>query len=153
MSADTDSSRSAVKTLVEKWTAAFIKKDVPTLRALWDDKYDGLVYQAEEFAAPLVTWLHIKHYYRDVLGLVLEKVEKFERTGLWIDVLGDVAFAYTISDAVMMIAHSPDPYKASVRQTFVVRKVSGAWKIIHYHESLQTMPTPEVLKLDEPDPS
>jgi hypothetical protein len=52
-----------------------------------------------------------------------------------------------------MIVHNlPEAYSGNVRQTFVVRRVDGAWKIIHYHESLQSMPTPEELRLDEPDP-
>ena len=56
------------------------------------------------------------------------------------------------NDFTMVVHNLPDAYSGNVRQTFVVRKVDGAWKIIHYHESLQSMPTPEELRLDEPDP-
>jgi ketosteroid isomerase-like protein len=152
MNAQIDHAKAAMTAVMDQWTTAFLAKDVKTLRSLWDDKYDGLVYQAEEFATPLVSWLHIKHYYRDILSKVIEKVEKFKRTGLWIDVFGDVGFVYMISDFTMRIKNVPEPYNGSVRQTFVMRQVNGSWKIVHYHESLQTMATPEELQLDQPDP-
>lgn len=152
MSTQTEQAKTAITAVLDQWTTAFLAKDIESLRKLWDAQYDGLVYQAEEFAAPLVTWPHIRHYYRDILGKVIDKVEKFKQTGLWIDVLGDSAFGYRISDFTMRIKHSPEPYNGSLRQTFVMRNVYGSWKIIHYHESLQTMPTPEELRLDEPDP-
>ncbi len=153
MSTQNNQAKAAITTVLDKWITAFLAKDVDALRRLWDDTYEGLVYQAEEFPTPLVTWRHIKHYYREVLSKTIEKVEKVNRTGLWIDVFGDVCFGYMISDFTMKIRRAPELYNGSVRQTFVMRNVNGSWKIVHYHESVQTVPTPAELRLDEPDPA
>jgi len=147
----TEKERAEITALLDRWIAAFRKKDINGVRAAWDDKYDSLVYQAEEFAGPLTNWLHIKHYYREVLTKLIASVDKWERTGLWINTSGDLGFAYSVSNFTMSVKGMDKPYSGTVRQTFVVRRVSGAWKIVHYHESLQTMPTPESFKLDEPD--
>jgi len=124
--------------LLDRWIAAFRAKDISGVRSAWDDTYDGLVYQAEEFAGPLVTWTHIKHYYREVLTKLIESVDNFERTGLWINTIGNVGFAYMVSNFTMSIKGAARPYSGTVRQTFVVRQVNGQWKMIHYLSHLGT---------------
>ena len=148
-----DQAVSDINALLNQWVGAFVAKDIDGLRKLWDSGYDGLVYQAEEFAAPLTTWPHIKHYYREVLTKIIEKIERWHRTGLWVRVFGDAAYAYATTDFTMNVRHLTEPYNGTVRQTFVVRKANNDWKIVHYHESLQTMATPEEFRLDEPDQS
>jgi ketosteroid isomerase-like protein len=149
---DYSQAKSEITALLDNWISAFKVKDFNTLRNCWDSTYDGLVYQAEEFPKPLTSWLHIKHYYREVLTKLIVRVTKWDRNGIWINVFGDVGYAYSTNDFTMIVHNLPEAYSGNVRQTFVVRKVDGAWKIIHYHESLQSMPTPEELRLDEPDP-
>lgn len=149
----TEKEGAAITALLDGWMAAFQAKDINGVRAAWDETYDGLVYQAEEFDGPLTSWLHIKHYYREVLTKVIESVDKWERTGLWINATGDIGFAFSVSNFSMSVKGAAKPYSGTVRQTFVVRRASGQWKIIHYHESLQTMPTPKSFDLDAPDAS
>jgi uncharacterized protein (TIGR02246 family) len=147
-----DKDTADITAVINQWVGAFVSKDVEALRNLWDSSYKGLIYQAEEFSGPLITWTQIKHYYREVLTKVIDKVERWHRTGLWIRVFGDAAYAYTTTDFTMAIRDAAEPYNGTVRQTFVVTKADGSWRIVHYHESLQTMPTPEEFQLDEPDP-
>ncbi len=147
----TEKDKTEITALLDRWIAAFRKKDINGVRSAWDDTYEGLVYQAEEFAGPHVTWPHIKHYYREVLTKLIESIDNWERTDLRINTVGDMGFAYMVSRFTMSIKEVAEPYSGTVRQTFVVRRVNGQWKIIHYHESLQTMPTPESFNLDEPD--
>src|ERR1039457_3673510 len=149
---ESSQAKKEITALLDRWVSAFKVKDVSTLRNCWDASYDSLVYQAEEFPQPLTSWLHIKHYYREVLTKPIERVIKWDRTGFWVSIFCDVGYAYCTNDFTMIIRHASEAYSGNVRQTFVVRKVGAAWKIIHYHESLQTMPTPEDFRLDEPDP-
>ena len=146
-----DRDRVEITSLLDQWIEAFKRKDYETIRTLWDDSYDGLVYQAEEFEGPLTTWLRIKHYYREVLTKLIESVDEWKRTNLWINAIGDMGFGYMVSDFQMTVRGVPEPYKSKVRQTFVVRRSNGRFRIIHYHESLQTMATPEQFRLDDPD--
>jgi ketosteroid isomerase-like protein len=146
-----DQTTAAVTALLNLWVGAFVAKDVDGLRNLWDNTYDGLIYQAEEFAGPLTTWIQIKHYYREVLSKVILRVERWHRTGLWIRTFGDTAYAYATTDFTMVVKNVSQPYRGTVRQTFLVRRLNDGWKIVHYHESLQSMATPENFNLDAPD--
>ncbi len=140
-----------ITSLLDRWADSYIAKDLAGLRIIWDESYNDLVYQGEEFPGPFTSWKQIKHYYRELLAKLVEKVNRWDRTGLWIDVFHDVAYAFTTTDFSLIVKGIPEPYSGTARQTFIFRKVDEGWKVIHYHESLQSMATPEGLLLDEPD--
>lgn len=152
MIASSEETHRQITAVLDIWIKAFLAQDVNGVRSVWDDTYDSLVYQCEEMAGPLTNWRHIKHYYREVLTKLIKKVEKFDRTGLWISSdAGGLGFAYQVSDFTMLVHGVDAPYSGSVRQTFVLRQVGGKWKVVHYHESLQTMPTPANFDLEAAD--
>ena len=48
---------------------------------------------------------------------------------------GDVAFVHTLTRLSATPAGSPEPFSFWLRSTFGLRRIDGAWRIVHRHES------------------
>ena len=123
----------AVKAVIEEWKAALSACDVERVKKVWDESYDGLTYIAEENNDALHGWAGVEGYYN---GLADVTRADWEMDNLKIDVLGDAAWVYI---TYVVEAHLQNFGRTMVfpgRNTFILRRVGGEWKIIHYHESL-----------------
>jgi ketosteroid isomerase-like protein len=122
-----------VQGVIEEWERALQAASPGRLKALWDQSYPQLLYIAEENDDALTDWGAIDKYY-DALPQFVEKMDgKFDN--LTVDVIGDAAYAY-ITFVMNVDVKGGGPMVFNGRNTFVLRKTGGQWKMIHYHESL-----------------
>jgi uncharacterized protein (TIGR02246 family) len=130
----TQQERQQVEAVIQEWKSAFEAKNIDRIKALWDQDYPQLLYIAEENNDHLSGWAAIDNYYNAIPG----GVESMDWTldNLTVDVIGDAAYAYVNFHVEAVVKDLDKPMIANGRDTFVLRKTGGQWKIIHYHESL-----------------
>lgn len=128
---------SEVKQVIQRFARAFAQVDVAGLRAVWDEQYPVPVYQPEETLAPMLTKDAV-HGYFEHLPEVIRGVTDIQPIDFKVDVLGEVAHAFSRARAKLLFVRSSDTLDGEVRQTFILRKRDGAWRMIHYHESRLT---------------
>jgi ketosteroid isomerase-like protein len=123
--------------VVGRFGRALAAVDVKRLASLWDDDYAFPVFQPEERLAPLLSWdaveAHIMH-----LPEVIKGVSDIRPLDFRLDVLGEVAVAYARVDAALHFVRENASLKGEVRQTLILRRRDGEWRVIHYHESRLT---------------
>ena len=123
-----------VGAVIQEWKSAFGAKDMERVKALWDQDYPQLIYIPEESNEALSGWYAISKYY-DAIPDLVESME-WVRESLMVDVLGDVAHAYFANLNTAKVNGIDNVMSFDVRDTFILKKKGGQWKIIHYHESL-----------------
>ena len=84
-------------------------------------------------------WTRIEQYYKGVAGF-LGRVRTMTVSDLSVDVFGDVAYAFCIFHFEGEL--KGENHIADGRDTFILRRKRGAWKVIHYHESAPPGPVP-----------
>lgn len=136
MSQPQDDAR-AVRRVIAQFSSGIANLDPAAMYAVWDRDYEGGVYQPEELVEPLFTAEEVRDYL-DKFPSILEEASDIRSLDFRVDVLGDVAHAYSRSSARLTFHKLPEPVEGEVRQTFVLRKRDGQWRFIHYHESRVT---------------
>ncbi len=131
--------RQQIAAVIEKYRRGFATMDVEVLKAIWDQDYDNLIYIAQEAAEPVRGWTGIEQYYEGVAGF-LGRVRTMTVSDLSVDVLGDVAYAFCTFHFEGEL--KGESHIADGRDTFILRRKRGAWKVIHYHESPPPGPVP-----------
>jgi ketosteroid isomerase-like protein len=131
--------RQQIAAIIEQYRRGFATMDVEVLKAIWDQDYDNLIYIAQEVAEPVQGWTEIEQYYKGVAGL-LGRVRTMTVSDLSVEVLGDVAYAFYIFHFEGEL--EGESHIADGRDTFILRRKRGAWKVIHYHESPPPGPVP-----------
>ena len=124
-----------VMRVVRRWARSFGSGDAAAATAVWDTAYSEVVYQAEEFPEPLRSVGEIAYYNERMAELV--QVQDPELVEMHADVIGECAWCYMRGRARLTIAGFP-PVSGETRQTFVLRRAEGEWRVIHYHESRET---------------
>ena len=123
-----------ITAVIEQYRRGFATMDVEDLKAIWDREYDNIIYIAQELAQPVQGWTGVEQYYKRVTSS-LEHVRTMTVSDLSVDVMGEVAYAFCIFHFEGEIKGQSQPRIADGRNTFILRRKSGAWKVIHYHES------------------
>ena len=122
-----------VQEVIDRWMSALNACDTEAVKTVWDESYPDLIYIAEENNDALHGWEGVEGYYN---GLADVSEANWEMDNVKIDVMGDVAWVYL---TYVVEAHLMGFGRTMVfpgRNTFILRKNEGEWKIIHYHESL-----------------
>ena len=122
-----------VQEVIDRWMSALNACDTEAVKTVWDESYPDLIYIAEENNDALHGWEGVEGYYN---GLADVSEANWEMDNVKIDVMGDVAWVYL---TYVVEAHIMSFGRTMVfpgRNTFILRKNAGEWKIIHYHESL-----------------
>jgi ketosteroid isomerase-like protein len=129
----TDDER-AVRAAYTAFGQAMQAMDLEALKALWDDGYEHLVYQPEEYEAACTTWDAIVDYWRRIPGVV----SRFEGREISSDVavLGDVALVYGRGHTTLELK-SGESLAGDSRLSAALRRTDGGWRFIHWHESRQ----------------
>jgi ketosteroid isomerase-like protein len=122
----------AVAAVIRLWHEAISTGAVERLKDLWDQGYDGLVYIAEENNEPLTDWASISTYYDELLAAPVS----WSIDNIKVGALGDAAWAYLTFVAEGRVEALQHDFVWRGRNSFVLHKTGGAWKIVHYHESL-----------------
>lgn len=134
MPTQAEAERAAVVQVIDRWRSAFNALDPDALCALWDQTYPHIVYQPEEFPDALHGWREVESYYRAVVKIA-QNLRDQSLTDLEMDLFGELAWVYHRGRVTFDIVGKAESVPGEVRHTFILRKVDGAWKIIHYHES------------------
>ena len=120
--------------LLEDYRLGFATLDAERLKSIWDRDYAQIVYIAQELAQPVRGWNGVERYYHRVVDS-LAKVAAMTLGDVAIDVFGDLAFAYCTFHFEGDVRGRPEPRIAEGRNTFLFRRTSLGWRVIHYHES------------------
>lgn len=134
--------RHQIAAVIEQYRRGFAQMDVEELKAIWDQDYDNIIYIAQEASQPVRGWSEVERYYKGVAGF-LDCIQTMTVSDLSVDIFGDVAYAFCIfhfEGEAKGQSHTADG-----RDTFILRRKGGTWKVIHYHESRPGELTDEVL--------
>jgi ketosteroid isomerase-like protein len=121
-----------ITAVIEQYRHGFATMDVEGLTAIWDQDYDNILYIPQEAALPVRGWAGVARYYHRVAGL-FERVRTMTVSDVSVDVFGEVAYAFCRFHFEGEM-HG-QPHSADGRNTFLLRRQRGTWKVIHYHES------------------
>lgn len=148
---DIEVERDAVKKVIRRWARAFSATDADEILGVWDETYPMIRHQAEEFPDPIRGWDELTHYNRAMMTLASD-LRGQAVADLDADVLGDVAWCYLRGRITFDVPGMDEPISGEARQTFILRKRDGEWKVIHYHESRETPGLREPLLAAHPRP-
>lgn len=130
-SANANSSRGEISSLVNDLKTAWETLDLPRLEKLFDLGYD-MEYYPTEMMKVGGGGEGIKAYFEDAVGH-LSKV-KLSVKSVKTDSFGDAAYAAFLYR--FEYEWDGKPGASDGRITLVLRKKDGQWKVIHYHESV-----------------
>ena len=101
--------------------------DVDGMKSLWDQEFDGLIYQSEESAEPFTSWQAIADYW-DAAPTVVEAVDEWRSLDRWTTMVGDVATIFTRLTIAIRLVNVPKPLTGEIRCSLVMRQTpSGKW--------------------------
>ena len=121
-----------IAAVIEQYRRGFATMDVEGLTAIWDQDYDNILYIAQEAAHPVRGWAGVKRYYHRVAEL-FKRIRTMTVSDVSVDVFGEVAYAFCRFHFEGEM--QGQPHSADGRNTFLLRRRSGTWKVIRYHES------------------
>jgi ketosteroid isomerase-like protein len=124
--------RQQIAAVIEQYRRGFATPDVEEFTAIWDHDYDHIIYIPQEAAEPLRDWAGVEHYYKHVAGF-FTRVRTMTVGDVSVEVFGEVAYAFCrfhFEGEVKGQRHLADG-----RNTFILHRKGGTWKVIHYHES------------------
>jgi ketosteroid isomerase-like protein len=130
--AASEQDRQQITALIEQYRRGFAAMDVEGLKAIWDQDYDNILSIPQEKPQPVRGWAGVEQYYESVARL-FERVMTMTVSDVSLDVFGDVAYAYCVFHFEGEM--QGQRHVADGRDTFILRRKSGIWKVIHYHES------------------
>ena len=85
-------------------------------------------------------WAGVERYYKNVAAFI-ERVKAMRVSDLSVDVFGDGGDALCHVHAEVGFKGLALPLLLDARDTFILRRTGGVWKVIHYHESRPHLPT------------
>lgn len=127
------SNEKQIREVVQQYQKGWLTLDLNLLESLWDKDYPKIIYVATELKEPLRGWEGVKKYYQDGVQYFAE-VKKFDLKELTVDVLGNTAYAFA-PYRFEAVAKDKKEIKGDGQVSFILRKVGGKWRLIHYHES------------------
>jgi len=125
----------AVRAACTAFGKAMQAMDLEALKDLWDDGYEHLVYQPEEYEVACMTWDAIVDYWRHIPGVV-SRIE-WREISSDVAVLGDAALVYSRVHTTLELKDSGQSLAGDVRLSAVLRRTDSGWRFIQLHESRQ----------------
>jgi ketosteroid isomerase-like protein len=126
----------AVRAAYAAFGQAMQAMGLEAMKDLWDDGYEHLVYQPEEYEAACTTWDAIVDYWRYIPGVVGRIVE-WREISSDVAVLGDAALVYSRWHTAFEFKDSGELLAGDIRFSVGLRRTDGGWRFIHCHESRQ----------------
>lgn len=127
----------AVKKVIRRWARSFSANDADAVLGVWDETYPKILHQAEEFPSPIRGFDELTHYNR-VMARLASDMRDQSVLDLEADVIGDAAWCYLRGTITFDVPGLDEPIHGTARQTFILRRRDGEWKVVHYHESRET---------------
>jgi ketosteroid isomerase-like protein len=126
----------AVRAACTTFGQAMQAMDLEALKGLWDDGYEHLVYQPEEYEAACMTWDAIVDYWRYIPG-VIGRILEWREISSDVAVLGDAALVYSRWHTAFEFKDSDESLAGDVRISAALRRTDDGWRFIQLHESRQ----------------
>ena len=130
--AASEQDRQQIAAVIEQYRRGFATMDVEGLKAIWDQDYDNILYIPQEAAQPVRGWVGVERYYNRIAGF-FERVRTMTVSDVSVDVFAEVAYAFCLFHFEGEV--KGQHHIADGRDTFILRRKSETWKVIHYHES------------------
>jgi hypothetical protein len=118
----------------EAWEQAWRDVDVEAIKSLWDQEFDGLVYQSEENPKPLLSWQAISDYW-DAAPTILESIPEWRSLTLDSTMVNGLALVFTNLMTSLRLKGIPRSFDGELRCSLVMHETEAGWRLIHYHES------------------
>jgi len=128
------SDKQDVEVLYKKWCSAFQSVDAPRMKSLFDQSFDGLIYQPEEIPDPMFTWDVIDKYW-DAIPSIVESIPEWRELTSQVSVDGNSATVYLKLQTHIELIGAQKPLIGELRVTLGAHKVDNEWKLIKVHES------------------
>ena len=128
------SDEAGIESVLRTWHKALTSNDGATLKGLWDQDYQGLVFIVEENNETFFDWPSIEKYYDvqtggpDKVGWSIDNVQ--------VGALGDAGWGYLTFVASGRVEALKHDFVWKGRTSYILRRVGSEWKLVHYHESL-----------------
>jgi ketosteroid isomerase-like protein len=123
-----------VRSTCEAWLRAIQELDFDAARALWDDEFDGLLYQPEELEQPMTTIQQLVDYWAWVPGHVAS-VPEWRALETEVQILDGAALVWQKLNTRIELRDVAGTFDGIVRCTLGLRHSGRGWRLIHYHES------------------
>lgn len=140
MDSDNKQDIASINELYQQWKKAWLKfPDTTLMTSLFDQDFDGVIYQAEENPGGLSSYKEVEAYWHNAHNL-LEKVTEWTELTKSISLLGpNVGMVWAEVMTALKTTVMPQSVVGKVRCSIGVRKGNHGWKIVHYHESRQLL--------------
>ncbi len=126
--------RKEIAAVIEQYRRGFAEMNVEMIKGIWDQNYENIIYIVQEKAQPMRGWTDVEQYYNHVAEL-LEWVKTMTIEDLSLDVFGDFAYAFCVFHFEGDMKGQSQLHIRDERNTFILHRKGGTWKVIHYHES------------------
>ena len=120
--------------VLEQYSKSWEAMEWEGLKSIWDPDYEHILYIPEERAEPVRGWAEVEAYFRHAAESVI-RVEAMRLSDITIDVFGDTAYAFCNFHFEADIKRLAETFVTGGRNTFILHRQNGVWKVIHYHES------------------
>ncbi|MEV5303253.1 nuclear transport factor 2 family protein [Amycolatopsis methanolica] len=120
--------------LYKSWCAAFQSLDVSGMKKLFDQEFQGLIYQSEETESPMYTWGEIDAYWDNIPGIV-SSIPEWRVLDEKVAVDDDTATVYLKLATHIELVGAKEPLVGVLRATLGARKRDGVWRLVSLHES------------------
>jgi ketosteroid isomerase-like protein len=132
--------RRQITEVIAQYRRGWEAMDCNQLTAIWDRDYDNSISIPLEAAQPVRGWAGVEECYKNVAAFV-ERVKTMRISDLSVDVFDDVGYAFCHVHAEIGFKGQGQPLVLDARDTFLLRRTGGAWKVIHSHASRPHLPT------------
>ncbi|AUX48833.1 uncharacterized protein SOCE26_103740 [Sorangium cellulosum] len=122
-----------LRTLLERYVAAFIAGDMNSVKALWDPDASDRTYIGAELERPIFGAPALDAYYDELATVFVVTEGK----------VGDVAvrkvggLAYVVTHIDCVFKTGTQKFAVRLRATILSRKRDGEWRFLHAHDSIQ----------------
>jgi len=122
---------------IRAFIRTFESFDVDAMVAAWDDKAEQIVYQPEERAVPMFSIAEVREY-ASTLPTFFVKATDVSMIDKKVLVVGGATAHVYLRLSCDIELTSGRHINGQLRQSFMLTKRDGAWRLVHYHESRQS---------------
>ena len=117
-----------------EWCKAFQALDVYGMKALFDQDFDGLIYQPAEAPDPMLSWSEISAYW-DSIPAIVASIPEWRELDRKVVVDRESAYVYSKLDTNILVKDAKRPLIGDLRVVLCMHRTASGWAIIGVHES------------------
>lgn len=128
------SAEDAVIEVYTEWCRMFQSLNVSGMKRLFDNHFEGLIYQPEEIGDAMFSWTEISAYW-DAIPAIVESIPEWRELDRYVAIDRYSATVYTKLRTDIRIREAKRALVGDLRVTLGMRDTSDGWKIVSIHES------------------